>query len=152
MSDPDDDPVTYQRVFQLAELARMDQLAEVGLKVVETLAGLLHALMKQITLVRYLCSPDAVFLERINDRADVLSVVVCIKLKGTENTVRRRTDAGEKYGCTFLRRGVAQVDGYLVVVVIPLVLKALPCWPLCRLHEFQRRRRWDGVHSLRCHN
>ena len=39
---------------------------------------------------------DAVFLERINDLADVLSVVVCIKLKGTENTVRRRTDAGEK--------------------------------------------------------
>ena len=70
------------------------------------------------------------FLERINDLADVLSVVVCVKLKGTEDTVRRRTDAGEENGCTFLRRGVAQVDGYLVV--IPLVLKALPVGR-CRL-------------------
>ena len=52
--------------------------------------------MKQITLVRYVRFPDALFLERINDLADVLSVVVCVKLKGTEDTVRRRTDAGEK--------------------------------------------------------
>ena len=129
---------------QLAELARTDQLAEVGQEVVETLAGLLHALMKQMTLVRYVRFPDALFLERINDLADVLSVVVCVKVKGTEDTVRRRTDAGEKYGCTFLRRCVAQVDGYLVV--IPLVLKALPVGRYVA-SELQRRRRWDGVHS-----
>ena len=100
--------------------------------------------MKQITLVRYVRFPDAVFLKRINDLADVLSVVVCVKLKGTEDTLRRRTDAGEKNGCTFLRRGVAQVDGYLVV--IPLVLKALPVGRDVA-SELQRRRRWDGVHS-----
>jgi len=39
----------------------MDQLAEVGQKVVETLAGLLHALIKQITLVRYVRFPNVVF-------------------------------------------------------------------------------------------
>jgi len=41
-----------------------------------------------------------------------------------EYTVCRCTDAGEKYGCTFLHHSVAQLHHYFVV--IPLILKALP--------------------------
>ena len=37
--------------------------------------------MKQITLVRYVRFPDAVFLERINDLADVLSVVASARVQ-----------------------------------------------------------------------
>jgi len=66
--------------------------------------------------------PDAVFLERIDYLPSSSRASSASNWKVRK--VRRRTNASEKYGCTFLRCSVAQVDGYLLL--IPFVLKAPP--------------------------